>query len=407
MTLFLSVPALEQGFSNAEVAFSHQGTYNDEAQNARLVAQLNDMLEFAQRNVSDMLSIMGVSSIEDLNNRLHIYKSTKLSLRQILPAFSEPMLTEALARAGIGNEAVNADYGLFISAFEDSLRRRFPEYFDEQFMRSDVQGEIRQKLSDSGVQNDIAGDIIAQLFTGTSTNLGEGYIDFGSGQSDFTRVMSKFMTNANKIVKMRGASTTNIQTYMTVYKNILIPYFQYLADSNFQIFVNEEGYKILEDELKKINPDSYSRDIIKERIKRGGITTSAKTKSTMQENGDTVSIITYFDQLHVNIDKSIFNIENRPTIKGKKQSIENYVNEVCKQHPEVRQQLLTNIKNFYWRTINDYLPKGIDSPINQEDFYEIIDAMGAPEAQGGNIGWFFSQGTTKAVALVCLVRLPQ
>jgi hypothetical protein len=35
------------------------------------------------------------------------------------------MMTEALARSGIGNATIEGDYGLFISAFEDSLRRRY------------------------------------------------------------------------------------------------------------------------------------------------------------------------------------------------------------------------------------------------------------------------------------------
>lgn len=396
-TLFLSVPAMEEGFKAAEKAFSLNDTYNDQAQQIRLMTQLNNMLDFAKGNLESMLAIMGVKDISDLNNRLQIYKDTKFSLRQIFPAFSEPMLTEALARAGIGNSDItDADYGLLISAFEDSLRRRFPEYFDDQFARPEVENEIRQRLSDSGVQNDIAGDIIAQLFTGTSTDLGDGFIDFGTGRTDFSNIMNKFMTAANKVVRARGATTTNAKTYMTVYEKILIPYFQHLVDSKFQIFANEEGYKILEDELKEINSDSYSRDIIKERIKRGGITTSTKIKTSTKANDEIISIITYFDQLNVNIDKKIFDIKNRPIVKGKKQSIESYVNQICNDHPEVRQQLLINIKNFYWNTINDYMPKGIESPIDQDEFYRIIDAMGAPETEGGNIGWFFSQGTTKA-----------
>ena len=46
--------------------------------------------------------------------------------------------------------------------------------------------------------------------------------------------------------------------------------------------------------LKKVNPNAYSRDIIRERIKRGGVTTSIKTKTTSNIKGDTLSITTYF-----------------------------------------------------------------------------------------------------------------
>ena len=31
MTLFLSVPALREGFTNAETAFSHEGAYDNDA----------------------------------------------------------------------------------------------------------------------------------------------------------------------------------------------------------------------------------------------------------------------------------------------------------------------------------------------------------------------------------------
>lgn len=390
MTLFLHIPELKEGIQAAQNVLSNEPD-DDQDVELRIINSLGKMLDFAQRNVSEMLGIMGFQTIDELNAALHNYNNLNLSLRQIFPAFSEPMMTEALARSGIGNATAEGDYGLFISAFEDSLRRRYEQYFDEQFAKPERQEELRALLQNEGVQQNIAADIILQLFTGQEASLGTGLIDFGNGRADFSQVLSKLMGIANKAVKMRGAVTTNSRTYMTVYNNIIMPFLKRVSESDWQIFLNEEGPKQLEDKLKLIVGDSVSREIIRERILRGGITSSINTGVKSKQTADGVQLTAYIDKLQIGIDRSAFDLKNRPIVDGKKQSIENYVNEKCKQYPEFKDQILKNAKEFYWKQITDYLPHNVTSPILQSELDKIIDDIGE-----SNIGWLFSQGTTKA-----------
>ena len=97
------------------------------------------------------------------------------------------------------------------------------------------------------------------------------------------------------------------------------------------------------------------------------------------------------DQLVVDVDRNIFNLD----LRRKDQSIENYVNSICNTNPRIKAQITENIKVFYWQQIMQNLPAGISqSIISKESFDEIIDGM--VSENDGNIGWFFSQGTTKA-----------
>jgi hypothetical protein len=96
-------------------------------------------------------------------------------------------------------------------------------------------------------------------------------------------------------------------------------------------------------------------------------------------------ITSYLDALKVNLDPSIFNLENR----GKK-SIEAYVNDICEENPKIREQIIDNIVNFYWKTITSYMPASAENPLTKEKFYSIISEMAAEKSAGGNIGWFFS-----------------
>ena len=389
MTFFLHVPELEAGMAAAQQAL---GTINDdeaEVQKAKLVAMLDDMLTFATENVASMLNLMGFSSIDELNAALQNYNSLNLSLQQLFPAFSEPQITEVLARAGIGNMTKEADYGLVVSAFEDVIREMFPEYVEGEFLRSDIQNELINELSNPSVQDTIAADMVARLFGGITLD-STGLINLNTGAVDFGEIISKLGNLINKSARLKGSSGTSAtRTLMPFYSQLLKPFFEDIVNNRFELFSQQESYQHLEQVLKKSQADKFNRDILIDRIRRGGVTISTKIKTSVAISGDTLTIIPYLDQLQVGLNKEVFNLENR----GDK-SIENYVNDICKQYPEIKQQIVKNIKDFYWNIISSYIPTSVSNPLNYDEYGEIIDQMVSQES--GNIGWFFSQGTTKA-----------
>ena len=165
-----------------------------------------------------------------------------------------------------------------------------------------------------------------------------------------------------------------------------------MINTNFQNYLDDNKYLILEQALKQAIPSNFQREIISERIKRGGMTISTKNKTKTSSTNDGISIVSYIDKLQIKVNKDIFNLQAR----GKK-SIENYVNEVCDQYPEVRAQIIENIKQFYWNVIQSYIPITAENPISYEDFGNIIDEMTSKKS--GNIGWFFSQSSSKELGV--------
>ena len=395
MTLFLHIPELKAGIDAAQSVFDN--IPDDENTEIRIISMLNDMLNFAQGNLNDMLAIMGVSSIEDLNRRLQIYKNTNLSLWQMFPAFSAPMLSEILMRSGIGLGAQEADYGLVISALEDSIKRQFSQYTNYEFNTPEVQNAIRNQIMSAINNNDfsiyakILADTTAQLFGATSGSA-YGLIDFSTGYTNFDDFIRKLGKIVNISAKSRGAiGADTTRTLLPFVDKILTPLLDKMLETNLPMFATEENYTTIENELKNIvgnNPKL--KTILKERIQRGGITISSKIKTKVAAAEESISFTPYLESLRVNVDRNLFDLQ----LRKKDQSIENYVNETCKQYPEVKKQIVDNIKSFYWKNIVSYLPTGIDNPITQSDFNNIIDNMTSSE--DGNIGWFFSQGTTKA-----------
>lgn len=389
MTFFLHIPELEAGMSAAQKALGTVSETESDIQQAKLVAMLDEMLSFATENVNSMLHLMGFSSIEDLNSALQNYNSFNLSLQQLFPAFSEPQITEVLARTGIGNMGKEADYGLVISAFEDSIREMFPQYVEGEFLRSDMQGQLLNQLNNPSVQNTIAADIMARLFGGITLQA-TGIIDLTQGVANFSDIVTQLGNVINKSARLKGASGTSAtRTLLPFFNKLLKPFFENVVKGNLDIFSSKESYQILENKLKNSQAAGFNRDILIDRIRRGGVTVSTKVKTNMTVNGDTLTVTTYLDQLQTNVDKSIFDLSNR----GDK-SIEVYVNEICEKNPQIKEQITNNIKKFYWNIITSYVPTSVSNPLNYDEYASIIDQMVSRES--GNIGWFFSQGTTKA-----------
>ena len=81
MTFFLHVPELEAGMQEAQQALGTVTEADSERERARLVAMLDDMLSFAQTNLDSMLSLMGFSSIDELNEALRNYNNFNISLQ--------------------------------------------------------------------------------------------------------------------------------------------------------------------------------------------------------------------------------------------------------------------------------------------------------------------------------------
>lgn len=80
MTFFLHVPELEEGITDARNAMGLIDESESEKQRLKLVSMLDTMLEFAETNLKEMLTLMGFSSIEELNSALQNYNNLNLSL---------------------------------------------------------------------------------------------------------------------------------------------------------------------------------------------------------------------------------------------------------------------------------------------------------------------------------------
>jgi hypothetical protein len=80
MTLFLHIPELKEGIQAAQNVLSNEPDDDQDAE-LRIINSLGKMLDFAQRNVDEMLNIMGFSNIDELNAALHNYNNLNLSLR--------------------------------------------------------------------------------------------------------------------------------------------------------------------------------------------------------------------------------------------------------------------------------------------------------------------------------------
>lgn len=389
MTLFLSIPEVEEGLSAAHKAVGAVDQTSLDQKKQELITLLNDMLNFATENLNSMLTIMGFSSIDQLNDALHNYNQLNISLQQLFPAMSEPQITEVLARSGIGNMTQNADYGLVISALEDSIKSMFPQFVGAEFNSPEVQQKIRQILSSDGIKAKLAVDIAGRLFGGVHG--GQALVDLNEGKIvDMNKALGNLVSTINKNTKARGSTGTNLRTIFPFINDFLIPYINDLLSSNIQLFAAEENYKQMEKALEPF-AGKIKREVLVERIRRGGITISAKIKSSTNVNEDSVQIMPYLDQLQVGVDKSIFDVRNR----GKK-SIETYVNDLCNAEGNegLRDRIIQNIKKFYWNIIISYIPRNVNNPLMEDKFNEIINQM--VDQKGGSIGWFFSQGTTKA-----------
>lgn len=387
MTFFLHVPELEEGITNARNAMGLVDESESEKQRLKLVSMLDTMLEFAETNLNEMLTLMGFSSIEELNSALQNYNNLNLSLQQLFPAFSAPQLTEVLARSGIGAiDTDGADYGLIVSALEDNINKLYQKYMNDNLTNGINAADLRSFIN----EDELAANIIAQLFGGIDLNA-MGIIDFKNGIVDFSKLLTKLGNIINKAAHAKGSSGTSAaKTLLPFYYKLLQPFIENVLNSNFDLFVTKESYAELEKILHQSEKAGFNHEIIRERIRRGGMTVSTKFKTSANANNDELQVTSYIDAISINIDPAIFSISARG-----KENIEPYVERVCNEHPEVREQLLNNIKKFYWNVITSYLPVNVDNPLIQKEFNKLIEEMGAP-APAGNIGWFFSQGTTKA-----------
>ena len=382
-TLFLHVPELEAGISNAEHSLGTINADEAELKRAQLMSTLKTMFEFAQTNLQEMLNMMGFNSIEELNSALRDYNNLHLSLSQLFPAFSEPQITEVLARSGIGMDTKDADYGLIISALEDAINRKYPEFAGEKFFSSDTRQFLLEKLNDPQIQDQFAAEIMAQLFGGTTSI--DGVINLRTGEFR----IDKLTNLINKSAKARGTTGVNMRTLAPVY-DLIISFFENIVQEDFNTEINQNIYSLLEEVLKKSIPQGFQREILTERIRRGNITVSTKVKTSSSKSNTDLQITSYLDALQINIDKNLFNLNARGNT-----SIENYVNKICDQYPEIKAQITENIKQFYWNIIQSYIPVKTSNPITYEDFSNIINEMVSKET--GNIGWFFSQSSSKAL----------
>lgn len=385
-TLFLHVPELEAGISEAEHSLGTINADEAELKRAQLMSTLKTMFEFAQTNLQEMLNMMGFNSIEELNSALRDYNNLHLSLSQLFPAFSEPQITEVLARSGIGMDTKDADYGLIISALEDAINRKYPEFAGEKFFSSDMRDELNKELNKPEIQNELASSIMAQLFGGiTNINI---VIDFANGRFN-SNELPRLMSVINKNAKSRGSTGVYMPTLNSIYL-LLRQFFQNITETDFNKYINQDIYEILEGVLKKSIPQGFQREILTERIRRGNITVSTKVKTSSSKSNTDLQITSYLDALQVKVDKNLFNLNARGNT-----SIENYVNKICDQYPEIKAQITENIKQFYWNIIQSYIPVKTSNPITYEDFSNIINEMVSKET--GNIGWFFSQSSSKAL----------
>ncbi len=395
MTFFLHVPELEEGITDARNAMGLIDESESEKQRLKLVSMLDAMLEFAETNLKEMLTLMGFSSIEELNSALQNYNNLNLSLQQLFPAFSEPMITEVLARYEIGKQGGQApQYELVTSIIEDSIRRRFPAYMENKITID----KVAQALQNDQMAASIAGDVAAVLFGGESLqatipfNLNRGTFNF----SDFITEFNKIINNAKKT---RGISGTTKRTAVPFITDLLIPLIKEIGNSDNLLLDQKEGlidYKEVENIMIRIINEKDSKtkkffsSVLNERVLRGGMRIATDTGVDLKTNGDNIQIVSYLNYVTCNIDPSLFNLSERGNL-----SIEKYVEQQCTLYPELRTEIIAKLQNFYWNIIFNYLPPNTNSPMLQKEFNELISNMAAPSPEG-NIGWFFSQGTTKA-----------
>lgn len=399
MTLFLSVPELEAGIDQAESVFSRQGTLNDEQQIEELLNILRPMLEFAQRNTDELLHLMGFNSIDELNNALQNYNNLDLSLDQIFPAFSGATLSNVLAQHGIGKQGkATPQYNLVASAIEDAIRDRFPQYIEGKLSQLD----ILNQLQDLGTAASIAGDVASRMFTGQSSigtlvlNLSRGTTFF---HGDFSQMFRQNMRNA----KARGIAETRDGPVQKIILSLLIPTIQKIGQEGLLQDMDNENLidynrveAIMAKEMESMGSNKSSiATTLKQRVQRGQITVSAPILTETKTTGeDSVSVTFYTNPKVTNISPDVFDINNHN--KDKNESIEKYVERRCEEVPGLREQLTSNIQAFYWHLIQDYIPTGVQIPILRERYDKIIKDMCAPVSAHGNIGWFFSQSTTKS-----------
>ena len=385
MTFFLNIPQVEQGIQAAKNAMGTLDESQSEASRQRLVAMLDDMLTFAEANVQSMLDLMGYSSMEELNTALNNYNNLNLSLQRLLPSFSAPRLSEILARAGIGTTGDQVDYNILASALEDSIRQNFQ--LDDAFNNTQIGEQILEQLSNSANITGIAYDMAMRLFSGSSN--ASLILDLMSGQ---VSMRGKILGDIQRTAKENNIEASSIPHTINPFIKYIEAVLQEVVNQKLELFTDRESNTLLMDTFARTaNNLKISKDLLTKRIKRGGIKAKAKIRVEGRVNNDTISLDTYMDQLVVDVDRDIFNLD----LRRKDQSIENYVNSICNSNPRIKAQITQNIKVFYWQQIMQNLPAGINqSIISKESFDEIIDGM--VSESDGNIGWFFSQGTTKA-----------
>lgn len=393
MTFFLHVPELQEGITEARSAMGMVNESKGEEERAKLVAMLDEMLSFAETNLQNMLNLMGFSNIDQLNAALQNYNNLNLSLQQLFPAFSEPMLTEVLARYEIGKQGGQApQYELVASIIEDSIRRRFPAYMENKI----TVDMVAKALQNDQMAASIAGDVAAVLFGGESLQA-QITFDISRGTFEFGDFISQFNKLINNAKKTRGISGTTQRTAIPFIENLLIPLIKEIGNSNNLLQDNKEGlidYKEVENTMIRIIGEKDSKtkkffsNVLNERVLRGGMRIATNTAVDVKSNGDNIQITSYLDYVTCDIDRSKFDISARGNL-----SIEKYVEQQCNLYPEIRTELISKLQSFYWNIISSYLPSNVNSPIIQDRFNQIISDMAAPS---GNIGWFFSQGTTKA-----------
>lgn len=384
MRLYLSIDQLTAGMNEAKAVMRTDDEHIDESKE-KLIQKLNEMLEFAKTNLSGMLNFMGFNSIEELNNALKNYNN--INLQSMFSAFSAPRLSDVLSNYGIGNIGDVIDYNIILSALQDSLIDNLQ--LDSILDQNEASQKIQNALQNSNVVEAIAFDTVSRLLGGVTfptliIDVMKGAL---SARPDIITQLKKSARQKNITV---SSDQHTIKPMLTYLREVLSE----IANGHVQAIADEQGEKIFIQALERIaNTQKLSHDILAKRIKRGGIQAKSNTTFTTSVNNDTISITgKYEDIIVTNVDKSIFNIQN----KKDNQSIEEYVNTICnmKGNEHIRDQITSNIKKFYWQIIQDYLPAGVDSAaIPQWELDSIIDNM--TKKNSGNLGWFFSQSTTK------------
>ena len=400
MTLFLNIPDLASGIKQAESVFSNNGSYDEEQQIANLMRILDPMLEFAKTQEQEILALLGFDSIEALNNALQRYNDTDISYAELFPAFSGATMSSILAEYGIGKTSgAEPQYDLVASAIEDAIRDRFPEYVEGKINSS----EILTQLQDERIAASIGVDAVTRMFLGQPLQMNM-QIDLRTGimYGDFINAFDKIRRELNK---WRNGSGTQSKTAKKLIENLMIPLIQQMGKDNLLQEMDSQNlidYSKTIAKIKEFIPDTkklsteqkFIKTTLTERIQRGKLRTKTNIQTKIEDTNDGVLITFYNDPTVIGVDKSIFDIEARD--KANKESIEAYVERRCNEVPELRGKLTTAIKKFYWGIIQSKLPQNQATPIIETRYNQIIEEMCAPTNEKGNIGWFFSQSTTKA-----------